>query len=289
MPSGSGRLIRPIVRFVLRHWVRHEETVRTRQQLRYLALAELLRRLEPQPVDLTPFELSVFSQNGEDGVIAEIVHRTGQGGRFFVEVGASTNEANCLLLADAFNWSGLFLESDVDEYRGLARKYAGVPRVQVVHEHVTRANFNVAFLQTHGVPPDFDVLSIDIDGNDYWLWEGLADCKPRIVVIEYNSGIDPNRELVQPYEPDRAWDGSSFYGASLGALRRLAHQKGYRLVHVELTGTNAFFVQADVAAANFHPEGEIVARAANHFLYGLHYEDRTTRGDYLDLAREEGT
>ena len=78
MLAGFG--VRPVVRFLLRHWVRHEETVRIRQQLRYLALAELLGRLEPSPIDLAPFELSIFSQNGEDGIIAEIVRRIGSGG-----------------------------------------------------------------------------------------------------------------------------------------------------------------------------------------------------------------
>jgi hypothetical protein len=287
MPTSFG--VRPVIRFILRHWVRHEETVRIRQQLRYLALAELLGRLEPRPTDLAPFELSIFSQNGEDGVIAEIVRRIGANDAFFVEVGASPNEANCLLLADAFNWRGLFLESSGNEYRGLSRKYAGVPRIQVVQAHVTRANFSGDVLKSNGVPSNFDLLSIDIDGNDYWVWEALTNFNPRIVVIEYNSGLDPSSELVQPYEPDRAWDGTSFYGASLGALQRLAHKKGYRLVHVELTGTNAFFVRQDVAAGNFLQESAVTSRAANHFLYGLRYEDRTTKRRYIDLEDEART
>jgi hypothetical protein len=288
MPAGPFQyIIRPIVRFFLRHWVRHEETVRIRQQLRYLALAEIVSRSEPRPTDLTLFELSVFSQNGEDGVLAEILGRVGVAGRRFVEVGASANEANCLLLADAFGWSGLFVDADAHECDGLARRYAGFPGIKVVHALVTTANFNAALLKAQDVPPDFDVLSIDVDGNDYWIWESLVDCSPRVVVIEYNSSVDPSRELVQPYGPDR-WDGSSsFYGASLGALRRLARQKGYRLVHVELTGTNAFFVRNDVAARHFAPEGEIASRAANHFLYGLRYKERKTHRRYVDLAADD--
>src|SRR2546430_16765784 len=120
----AQRLTRPFVRFLLRHWVRHEETIRIRQQLRYLALAHLLSRSESRPIDLTPFELSLFSQNGEDGVLAEILRRIGAGGKCFVEIGASVNEANCLLLADAYQWSGVFVEADIDEYTGLTRKYA---------------------------------------------------------------------------------------------------------------------------------------------------------------------
>ena len=279
--SWPQRLIRPAVRFALRHWVRHEETIRIRQQLRYLALAQLLARSEPRPIDLTLFELSLYSQNGEDGVLAEILNRIGVQRGFFVEVGASTNEANCLGLADVFGWNGLFLEAGNDEYEGLARKYAGISRVRVVQELVTAANFNIASLESRGVPSDFHVLSIDVDGNDYWLWKALDDWKPQVVVIEYNSGLDPSKEVVQPYEPHRPWDGSSFYGASLAALCGLAHDKGYQLVHVELTGTNAFFVRRDVAGQGFVPESQVAARGANHFLYGLRYDAQKTADGYL--------
>lgn len=281
------RVIRPLVRFVLRHWVRHEEIVRIRQQVRYLALAEILSRSDSRPLDLSQFELSFFSQNGEDGVLAETLRRIGAGGKFFVEVGASPNEANCLLLADVFGWSGLFLEADAGEHEGLARKYAGVPRVQVMRALVTKTNFNSILLKAQHVTREFDVLSIDIDGNDYWLWDSLADYSPRVVIIEFNPAIEPSRELVQPYDPERPWDGTSFYGASLGALRRLADKKGYRLVHVDLTGTNAFFVRRDLAAANFPPEEDIAARGANHFLYGLRYEGRATNRAYQDLTVED--
>src|SRR6266704_2814465 len=105
-PRWIQRLVRPFGRFVLRHWVRHEEIIRIRQQLRYLALAELLSRQVPPPSELTTFELSLFSQNGEDGVMTEILRRLGIRQGFFVEVGASSNEANCLSLADVFGWSG---------------------------------------------------------------------------------------------------------------------------------------------------------------------------------------
>jgi hypothetical protein len=255
--------------------------------LRYLALAEILSRSESRPADLTLFELSLFSQNGEDGVLAEIFRRIGSGQKFFVEIGASSNESNCLSLADVFNWSGLFVEADVDEYHDLARKFGGIPRVQVVRSHVTNTNFDAAFLTSSGVPSNFDVLSIDIDGNDYWIWEALKGYEPRVVVIEFNASLDPNLELVQPYEPDRAWDGSSFYGASLGALQRLASKKGYNLVHVDLTGANAFFVRKDVAGEHFVLADKVAARAANYFLYGIHHENRLTNRTYLDLTREE--
>jgi hypothetical protein len=257
--------------------------VRVRQQLRYFALAQLLARSDERPLDLAVYELSLFSQNGEDGVVAEILRRLGSGGRYFVEVGASGNEANCLLLADVFGWSGLFVEADQSECEFLAHRYAGAPKVRVVQQFVTRENFAES-LRSERVPTDFDLLSIDIDGNDYWIWDSIADYQPRIVIVEYNAGLDPASQLVQPYQPRVAWDSTSFYGASLGALQKLGAKRGYRLVHADLTGTNAFFVRSDLVGQQFPREDEVAHRAANHFLYGLRYSGRERRRTYVDLG-----
>jgi hypothetical protein len=112
------------------------------------------------------------------------------------------------------------------------------------------------------------VLSIDVDGNDYWIWEAIESYRPRIVVIEYNAQLDPARRLVQRLDPSPgAYDGSDDFGASLGALRELGERKGYRLAHTELTGTNAFFVRADLTADPPLPEDPPVF-ATNIWLAG---------------------
>ncbi len=283
--SLPGRLVRPVGRFVLRHWVRHEELIRVRQQIRYLALAQLLARQKGELADLSLYELSVFSQNGEDGVLQEILRRLGIGRGFFIEIGASSNEANCLLLADVFGWRGLVLEADDEEYANLARKYANSPSVRVVKMRVTRDSLTADFFRSPRVPEEIDVLSIDIDGNDFWVWKGLTYGRPRVVVIEFNSGLDPKAQLVQPYEPYRPWSGGAFFGASLGAMRTLAAEKGYRLVHVDLTGTNAFFVRADlVGDSRFPPEDEVVTRASNYFLYGFRHGEPHPKDRYVNPA-----
>src|SRR5215208_5943917 len=216
-----------------------------------LALSDLVRRnAAPEPyaitgAGLTPYELRVFSQNGEDGVIAEILRRAGTQHRWFVEFGASTGvENNCALLADAFGWSGLFMEGGSWEFARLERKYRTNGRVGTKQALVAPDNVEALFREA-GVPEDFDVFSIDIDGADYYVWEALQAFRPRVVVIEYNSALDPQRRLVQPPETG-AWDRTDYYGASLGALRALGATKGYRLVHTDLTGTNAFFIRDDL-------------------------------------------
>lgn len=211
----------------------------------FLALSEYQRRrVSPVPApELAAHELRVSSQNGEDGVIQEILRRTGTSEHpFFVEFGVGF-EGNAVLLADALGWSGLFLEADPDEHRALELKYAHGP-VRRRRAMVTPENVQTLF-EEEGVPPDPDILSIDIDGNDYWVWRALKSYRPRLVVIEYNAGQSATDTLVQE-EDAGPWHGTDHFGASLGALVELARQKGYRLVHTDTTGVNAFFVRDDL-------------------------------------------
>jgi hypothetical protein len=237
----------------------------------YLAMSELLRRhaREGGPASesgtLTGHELRVFSQNGEDGVIAELIARCGAPSRFFVEFGAGDgHENNCAVLADLLGWSGVFIEGDPDLYSALDAKYRPIDAVRTVNAMISADNAEDVFARA-GVPPEPDLLSIDVDGADLWIWRALRSHRPRLVVIEYNSALDPDRPLVQPPDLSGAWDGTDYYGASIGALRALADEKGYRLVHTDLTGTNAFFVREDVAG---DLPTDVPVRGPNHFLAG---------------------
>lgn len=271
--------VRPVVRFALRHWMRHEEMVRLRQQVRYLALAELLRGDRSEDGDLTPFELSVFSQNGEDGVLSEIYRRIGSGDRTFVEIGASPNEANSVLLADAKGWSGTFVEASEAEFRELSAKYGTSERIRVLRSFVTPANAGEVAAQARP-PGRLDLLSIDIDGNDYWVWKALAGLRPRVVAIEYNAHLPPTSVHVQPYR-EEAWDGTSFFGASLGAMMQLGHELGYRLVHLDLSGINAFFVDETLVEGRFLAEERVARRVPNFFLYGFRHPDASGWPAYM--------
>ena len=236
----------------------------------YPALGELARRYRgvSDPPDLTQFELRVFSQNGEDGVLAEILRRIGVAGGGFVEFGIQDgSEGTTVFLAQVLGWPGVYLEADATAYEALERRFSANPRVRTVHAAVEPDNVESLF-ESAGVPDEPDVVSIDVDGNDYWIWRAIDRYRPRVVVIEYNGDLEPGSDQVMPYTPGFRWDHSSGYGASLGALEALAAEKGYALVHTESAGVNAFFVRSELAAGL--PAGDAVPRrSANHALMGL--------------------
>lgn len=260
----------------------------------YAALPEYTRRLrlvgpepgaDPEEPALTGYEYQVFSQNGEDGVLAEILRRIGVRGRWFVEFGVeSGREGNCVALADVAGWHGLFMEADGSANHLLHQKYRWHEHVTTLHATVTPERVGELFALGR-VPAEPDVVSIDIDGGDYWVWRALVDYRPRVVVIEYNSALPPGERLVQP--PGAGpWSGTEFFGASLGALVALGEEKGYRLVHCELAGANAFFVRADLAGVFPHPD-RVQRRGPNYFLssYG-HPADGSGR-EYVTVAEED--
>lgn len=244
-----------------------------------LALAEYGRRCSGSPgalgTGLGPYELRVFSQNGEDGVIGELLRRIGhEGPGYFVEFGAEDGvEMNCALLADVFGWSGALLEGDPEKHGRLHRKYAPSGRVTTRQTLVAPDNIEPV-LRDIGVPDEIDVLSIDIDSDDYWVWEAITTISAKIVVIEVNTHLDPRVAKVQPLGAG-PWQGTDYYGASVAALSQLGERKGYRCVHLDLTGNNLFFVRNDLPGE--YP-AEPLLLGPNHYLLGIaHPADETGR------------
>ncbi len=254
------------------------ETSRT---LKYAALSALEQRWADVTTagdttragsDLTRFELKGFSQNGEDGVIAEILRRLGILRGCFVEFGIeSGSEGNCVYLAEARGWAGLFMEGDPEHFTRLERRYHDRDRVQTIMAMVGPDNIN-DHIRGAGLMDKVDLLSIDIDGNDYWVWRAVDVIQPRVVCIEYNAHVPLGVKAVQPFEPDNQWNGSNYYGASVAALEDLGREKGYTLVHTDLAGVNAFFVRNDCAAAFGDPDG-VARRAPNFYLRGDSHPD----------------
>ena len=185
-------------------------------------------------INLRGADRKTFSQNGEDGILEKILETIGTTNKYFVEIGVGNgDECNTRLLRKN-GWNGLMLDSE--HYN---------PNVGIRREFVDAENVN-GILSKYKVPQEFDVLSIDIDGNDYWVWKAIS-YQPRVVVIEWNCSISPFRALSIPYSPAFAWDQTCYYGASILALTRLGERKGMILVAADRRATNLFFIRAEYA------------------------------------------
>lgn len=201
------------------------------------------------PRHLARHGLKCFSQHDEDGIIAEIFRRIGVTNRTFVEFGVGpANENNTLLLL-VQGWNGVWIEK---QERSVARirERCAIPlregRLKLVEAFITAETIEELFTQA-GVPEALDLLSIDIDGNDYWVWNAIRRFRPRVVVIEYRTHLGPTTDAVMRYNPKWVWGhGHKNFGASLKALERLGREKGYALVACDFAGTNAFFVQQEL-------------------------------------------
>jgi hypothetical protein len=195
-------------------------------------------------------------------VIDELFRRVGCASQFFVEVGTGNgSECNTAHLSRCRGWGGLMIDGDAQNCAELRRSFRNIPRVTVANHFVHRDNI-VPIFEAANIPREFDLLSIDIDGNDYWIWERLESYRPRVVVIEYNASLAPEARLVMEYNPTHTWQGNSYFGASLGALTTLGGRLGYALVATEDNGVNAFFVRKDlISSGSLMPQ---TAEAAYH-------------------------
>jgi hypothetical protein len=196
-------------------------------------------------------EFQVFSQFGEDGIIQYLVHRVLIERDIFVEFGVEDySESNTRFLLVNDNWRGLIIDGETDHVEfvkriGLDWRY----QLDVKTAFVDRENIN-RLIQESGITGDIGLLSIDIDGNDYWVLEAIDVISPRILVVEYNSTFGVEAAVTIPYDKDFRRDQAHYshlyWGASLPAITSLAERKGYALVGGNSAGNNAFFVRTDV-------------------------------------------
>ena len=206
-----------------------------------------------EPLFLESYGYKVFSQNEEDGIIAEIFKRIGTTNKRFIEFGVQSGlESNTHYLLHN-NWNGLWIEGDVAQYEQIIAKFNFVVnnRQLIVHnDYVTRFNINNIF-KSHGFTGEIDLLSIDVDGNDYHLLQQVDVINPRVIVIEYNGKFPPECEWIMAYDETYRWNGTDKHGASLKSITMLAQSKGYQLVGTNVIGVNAFFVRKDLTKKLF--------------------------------------
>ena len=253
--------------------------------LSVLAGKNLASQIAAQRVtDLRQAEFKVFSQFGDDGIVEWLAGRLGLPAeqQRFVEIGVEDyREANTRFLLVNRNWSGLIVDSGDAHVRRLAQSsLLWRHEIHAVTALVDRENIN-DLLREQGFDHDLGLFSLDVDGNDYWIWEAI-EAQPAVVAIEYNSIFGPTRAVTVPYDASfdrtQAHFSNLYFGASLAALARLSDRKGYQLVGSNSAGNNAHFVRRDLASGLPAPS------VAEAYVASRYRESRDEVGNLTYLA-----
>jgi len=265
-------------------------------EMRCERMQEALGRIEARQLagaiagPLRESEFRAFSQWGEDGIIQRLIRTVPIERRLFVEFGVQDySESNTRFLLLHNNWSGLVMDGDEANIEAIRRSDLFWRHNLKAHRaFITRENID-ELLRANGVEGDIGLLSIDIDGNDYWVWEAISAVAPRIVIAEYNARFGPQRSVTVPYDPafarQRAHYSMIYYGASLAALTRLGQRKGYALVGCNSAGNNAFFVRRDCMPASLAEHSAETGYVAAAFREA---RDQHGRLQFLSLEEEAG-
>lgn len=247
----------------------------------------MLQHRETLP-SLNQAEFRAFSQNGEDGILLYIFSLIGVHSSTCVEIcagdGIQCNSANLIL---NHGWTGLLVDGNQDNVSKGVQFYSSHPDTfsfppKFVHAWVDREGVN-GLIQEHGYSGDIDLLSLDLDGVDYWIWDAIEIISPRVVVAETQCIWGADRSVTVPYRRDFSSplvNGFGVYsGASLPAFVRLAKRKGYRLVGTQALGFNAFFIRDDLATEVF-PEVTVQSCLDRPFV-------RSAMRDLLPLVKDK--
>ena len=200
--------------------------------------------------NINDYEFKAFSQWGEDGIIDYLVSNLNIENKTFIEFGVENyEEANTRFLLEKDNWKGLIIDSSKKNIEHIkCQDYYWRHDIKALHDFVSRENIN-KILKNNSYTGDIGLLSIDIDGNDIWIWKEISVVKPIILIIEYNAKLGDTKSLSIKYNPNfiRSSYGLKklIYGASLKAIQKISEEKGYSLVCVNKNGNNAFFVRKD--------------------------------------------
>ena len=195
-----------------------------------------------------------WSQNYEDGMIAEIFRRIGAVSRTFLEIGVGDGSENNTTALLIFGWKGWWIEGSETNCKSISARLNEMPNLALrlkVRQAFVNPDNTENLLADFGVPVEVDLFSLDIDLNTYHIWAALTKFKPRVVVVEYNAGIPPIQVWIHPFESNLVWDGTQAFGASLKAYELLGRKFGYSLVGCDVIGINAFFVRDDLVKDHF--------------------------------------
>ncbi|MDB6151271.1 MAG: hypothetical protein JWQ44_2719 [Chthoniobacter sp.] len=252
-----------------------------------LGRIELRQLAQSASTELASHEFQVYSQWGEDGIIQRLLRDVPVKRQLFVEFGVQDyTESNTRFLLVNNNWAGLVIDASAADIGFIKRDpIYWRHNLKAVEAFITRENIN-DLLRTNGVTGDIGLLSVDIDGIDYWVWEAIDCVSPALVIAEYNSRFGPERSVTVAYDAgfvrEKAHSSSAYYGASLAALVGLGRRKGYAFVGSNSAGSNAFFVRRDLLPSSMR---ELSVRDG---YVGLQFrEARDAQGKFADLSPED--
>ena len=242
-----------------RRWARHADSPYRRKQLDLLTTThqtgqlllagryrDLAAAADRSPLGFREVEFRCFSQFGEDGILLYLFSLLGTTNRRAVEICAGDGiECNTANLIVNHGWEGLLFDGDAARLAEGASFYRECPETwimppKLVHAWITAENVN-RLIAENGFSGAIDLLSLDMDGVDYWIWKALDAVVPRVVVLEFNNLWGPDEPMTVPYSADFRSSGAR--GASLAAFVKLGREKGYRLVGAHRHGFNAFFIR----------------------------------------------
>ena len=210
---------------------------------------------------LSEVEFRVFSQYGEDGIIQYIISKIEIPNKIFIEFGVENYlESNTRFLLINNNWSGMVIDGDASNIDYIKKDTISWRNdITAVHSFITRENIN-SLIGSYTKVEDIGILSVDIDGNDYWVLSAIELVKPRVLICEYNNVFGADHAVTVPYDKDfvrrNVHHSNLYFGASLKAMCMLADKKGYDFIGVNSTNINAFFIRKDLSGPfnKFRPE-----------------------------------
>ena len=219
----------------------------------YTTLLDEISKVDGLP--LSAASADVFTYHGEDGIIQFILKHLQNVPPVFVDIGSGDCiKSNCAVPAVHQNWKGIFIDTDKTQL-GIGKafyKKLGKKNLNFENAYVTPDNIN-QLITAHGFAGAVGLLSIDIDGNDYWIWKAIEVIQPLIVVVEAKVEFG-RKDLIVPYSKNNHHSSHHMYnGASVEAFRKLGQQKGYTLIGANLQGYNLFFIPAHLVQPPFYP------------------------------------
>lgn len=231
-------------------------------------------------------EFQVFSQFGEDGIIQWLIHNADIENKTFVEFGVEDyTEANTRFLLMNNNWTGLVMDgskSNMDHLKSW--EFFWKYDLTAIDAFITKENIN-QLITNAGFKGDIGILSIDLDGNDWWILNAIACVSPRILICEYNSIFGPEKRVTVPYDAEfnrtKKHYSNLYWGCSIAAYCGWAEKNGYYYVGSNSAGNNAFFVRKDCISPDRVPEN------ANVFVESKYRESRDQKGNLSYLRGNE--